>query len=312
MNKNSRIYVAGHTGLMGSALLRLLKAKSYPNIITRTRKSLDLTDQKAVDRFFAKEKPEYVFLAAARVGGIHANKTYPAEFIYQNLMIQTNIIECTFKHKTKKLLNLSSSCIYPKKSKQPMKEEYLFSGDIEETNEAYGMAKLAGIKMCHAYHRQYGANIISVIPANVYGVGDHFDENGHVLAALLGKFHTAQQQNKKTVTLWGTGKPKREFLYVDDAADGCLFLMKNYHSPEPINLGIGRETSIKQLAKMIQATVGHNGSITFDTSKPDGNPRRLLNSQKIHALGWRAKISLEDGLKITYDWYRKTLAGKSK
>jgi len=312
MNKNSRIYVAGHTGLMGSALLRLLKAKSYSNIITRTRKSLDLTDQKAVDRFFSKEKPEYIFLAAARVGGIHANKTYPAEFIYQNMMIQTNIINSALTHKTKKLLNLSSSCIYPKKSRQPMKEEYLFSGDIEETNEAYGMAKLAGIKMCQAYHRQYGANFISVIPANVYGVGDHFDENGHVLAALLGKFHTAHQQNNKSVILWGTGKPKREFLYVDDAADGCLFLMKKYHSPEPINLGIGRETSIKQLAKMIQSTVGYRGSLKLDTTRPDGNPRRLLDSQQIHALGWRAKTPLEDGLRITYDWYRKTLAKKFK
>ena len=312
MNKNSRIYVAGHTGLMGSALLRHLKAKSYSNIITRTRKSLDLTDQKAVDRFFAKEKPEYIFLAAARVGGIHANKTYPAEFIYQNLMIQTNVIDCALKHKTKKLLNLSSSCIYPKKCKQPMKEEYLFSGDIEETNEAYGMAKLTGIKMCQAYHRQYGANIISVIPSNVYGIGDHFDEDGHVLADLLDKFHTAHYQNMKSVTLWGTGKPRREFLYVDDAAEGCEFLMKNYHNPEPINLGIGRETSIAQLAKMIQSTVGYRGSLKFDTTKPDGNPRRLLDSQKIHALGWQAKISLEDGLKTTYDWYQKKLARQQK
>ena len=308
MNKNSRIYVAGHTGLIGSALVRLLKEKSYSNIITRTRKSLDLTDQKAVDRFFSRGKPEYVFLAAARAGGIHANKTYPAEFIYQNIMIQTNVIDCALKYKTKKLLNLSSSCIYPKKSKQPMKEEYLLSGDIEETNEAYGMAKLAGIKMCQAYCRQYGVNFISVIPANVYGVGDHFDENGHVLAALLGKFHNAHQQNKKSVTLWGTGKPKREFLYVDDAAEGCLFLMKKYQRPEPVNLGIGRETSITQLAKMIQSIVGFRGQLKFDTTQPDGNPRRLLDSQTIHALGWRAKISLEDGLKITYDWYKKNLA----
>lgn len=308
MNKNSRIYVAGHSGLIGSALVRLLKEKSYSNIITRTRKSLDLTDQKAVDRFFSKEKPEYVFLAAARVGGIHANKTYPAEFIYQNMMIQTNVIDCAYKYKTKKLLNLSSSCIYPKKCKQPMQEKYLFSGDIEETNEAYGMAKLAGIKMCQAYHRQYGANFISVIPANVYGPGDHFDENGHVLAALLRKFYQAHRQNKESVTLWGTGKPKREFLYVDDAARGCLFLMKKYHSPEPINLGIGRETSIVQLAKMIQLTVGYRGSLKFDITKPDGNPRRLLNSKKIHALGWKAKTPLEDGLKITCDWYQKKLA----
>jgi len=308
MNKNSRIYVAGHSGLIGSALVRLLKEKSYSNIITRTRKSLNLTDQKAVDRFFAKEKPEYIFLAAARVGGIHANKTYPAEFIYQNLMIQTNVIDCALKYKTKKLLNLSSSCIYPKKSKQPMQEEYLFSGDIEKTNEAYGMAKLAGIKMCQVYHRQHGANFISVVPANIYGPGDHFDENGHVLAALLRKFHQAHQQSKKSVTLWGTGKPKREFLYVDDAAKGCLFLMKKYHSPEPINLGIGRETSIVQLAKMIQLTVGYRGSLEFDITKPDGNPRRLLDSKKIHALGWQAKTPLEDGLKITYDWYQKKLA----
>jgi len=305
MNKNSRIYVAGHTGLIGSALVRLLKEKSHSNIITRTRKSLDLTDQKAVDRFFAKEKPEYIFLAAARVGGIHANKTYPAEFIYQNLMIQTHVIDCALKYKTKKLLNLSSSCIYPKQSKQPMKEEYLFTGDIEETNDAYGMAKLAGIKMCQAYRWQHGANFISVILANVYGPGDHFDDNGHVLAALIEKIHLAQLKNKKTVTLWGTGKPKREFLFVDDAAKGCVFLMKRYNGADTINLGIGRETSITQLAKLIQSTVGYKGSTSFDTSKPDGNPRRLLDSEKVHALGWRAQISLEDGLQRTYDWYRK-------
>ncbi len=291
--------------MIGSALVRLLKEKSHSNIITRTRKSLDLTDQKAVDRFFAKEKPEYIFLAAARVGGIHANKTYPAEFIYQNLMIQTHVIDCALKYKTKKLLNLSSSCIYPKQSKQPMKEEYLFTGDIEETNDAYGMAKLAGIKMCQAYRWQHGANFISVILANVYGPGDHFDDNGHVLAALIEKIHLAQLKNKKTVTLWGTGKPKREFLFVDDAAKGCVFLMKRYNGADTINLGIGRETSITQLAKLIQSTVGYKGSTSFDTSKPDGNPRRLLDSEKVHALGWRAQISLEDGLQRTYDWYRK-------
>jgi GDP-L-fucose synthase len=312
MKKTSRIYVAGHTGLIGSALLRLLKEQSFTHIITRTHKALDLTNQPAVDRFFAKEKPEYIFLAAARVGGIHANKTYPADFIYQNLMIQTNVLDCALKHKTKKLLNLSSSCIYPKKCKQPMKEEYLFSGDIEETNDAYGMAKLAGIKMCQAYRRQYGANFISAIPANVYGPGDHFDENGHVLAALLGKFHTARKSNKKSVTLWGTGKPKREFLYVDDAADGCLFLMKKYSGAETINLGIGRETSITQLAKLIQSTVGYIGSTSFDTSKPDGNPRRLLDSSRIHALGWQANVSLEDGLQRTYDWYCKQLSVTTK
>jgi GDP-L-fucose synthase len=312
MNRKSRIYVAGHTGLIGSALVRLLKEKSHSHIITCTHSSLDLTDQKAVGRFFAREKPEYVFLAAARSGGIHANKTYPAEFIYQNLMIQTNVIDSALKYKTKKLLNLSSSCIYPRKIKQPMKEGHLFSGDIEETNEAYGMAKLAGIKMCQAYYQQHGANFISVIPANVYGPGDHFDENGHVLAALLGKFHQARQKNEKSVTLWGTGKPKREFLYVDDVGAGCLFLMKQYHHPEPINLGIGRETSIAQLARMIQQIVGFQGKIEFDTTQPDGNPRRLLDSKKIHTLGWRAKTSLEDGLKTTYDWYQKKHARQQK
>lgn len=308
MNKNSKIYVAGHKGLIGSALLRLLKQESYSNIITRTHKALDLTNQSSVDRFFAREKPEYIFLAAARVGGIHANKTYPADFIYQNLMIQTNVIDCALKYKARKLLNLSSSCIYPKKSKQPMKEDYLFSGDIEETNDAYGLAKLAGIKMAQAYHRQHGANFISVIPANVYGPGDHFDENGHVLAALLGKFHQARRQNQKSVTLWGTGKPKREFLYVDDVARGCLFLMQKYHRPEQVNLGIGRETSIAQLAKMIQQIVGYKGQIKFDASKPDGNPRRLLDSSKIQALGWKAQTSLEDGLEMTYNWYQNQLA----
>lgn len=312
MNKNSRIYVAGHTGLIGSALLRLLKREGYSHILTRTHPALDLTNQKAVARFFAKEKPQYVFLAAARVGGIHANKTYPADFIYQNLMIQTNLIDCALKYKAKKLLLLSSSCIYPIKSPQPMKEAVLFSGDIEETNDAYGMAKLAGIKMCQAYHRQYGANFISVIPANVYGPGDHFDENGHVLAALIEKFHQAHQRNKKSVTLWGTGKPKREFLYMEDAAEGCVFLMKKYHKPDPINLGIGRETSINQLARLVQSTVGFRGQLKFDTAKPDGNLRRLLDSRKIHALGWRAKVSLENGLQRTYDWYRKHLDGKAK
>ncbi|MCH8348293.1 MAG: GDP-L-fucose synthase [Proteobacteria bacterium] len=312
MNKNSRIYVAGHTGLIGSALLRLLKREGCSHILTRTHTGLDLTNQKAVDRFFTKEKPQYVFLAAARVGGIHANKTYPAEFIYQNLMIQTNVIDCALKYKAKKLLLLSSSCIYPIKSPQPMKEAVLFSGDIEETNDAFGMAKLTGIKMCQAYHRQYGANFISVIPANVYGPGDHFDENGHVLAALIEKFHQAHQRNKKWVTLWGTGKPKREFLYVEDAAEGCVFLMKKYHQPDPINLGIGRETSITQLARLVQSTVGFRGQLKFDTAKPDGNLRRLLDSRKIHALGWRAGVSLENGLQRTYDWYRKHLDGKVK
>ena len=305
MKRNSRIYIAGHTGLIGSAILRCLKKNGYKNIITRTHRQLDLTDHGKVDRFFSRERPEYIFVAAARVGGIHANSTYPAEFIYQNLMIQNHLIDLAHQYKVKKLLLLSSSCIYPKKCSQPMKEESLFTGLMEPTNEPYGMAKLAGIRMCQAYQKQYGSQFISVIPANVYGIQDHFDENGHVLAALIGKFHDAVQRKARKVTLWGTGKPKREFLYVDDAADACLFLMKHYQGADPINLGTGRETSISQLARMIQKVSGYKGDLIFDTKRPDGNPRRLLDSSRIHALGWQASVPLEEGLKTTYDWYQK-------
>jgi len=308
MKKTSRIYVAGHTGLVGSALLRALQAQSYRHLIARTHKALDLTDAKAVERFFKKEKPEYVFVAAAKVGGIHANNTWPAEFIQQNLAIQTNLIDAAYRHGVKKLLLLASSCIYPKRCKQPMKEDALLTGTLEPTNEPYAVAKLAGIKMCEAYNRQYGTRFIAAIPANAYGPGDHFDENGHVLAALIDKFHRAKTGNKKNVVLWGTGKPKREFFFVDDLAQGCLFLMKHYDGASGvINFGSGEETSIAQLARRIQRVTGWRGGIEFDPSRPDGNPRRLLDSSRMRALGWEAKVPLEEGLRITYDWYTRTL-----
>ncbi|CCQ89790.1 GDP-L-fucose synthetase [Nitrospina gracilis 3/211] len=306
MKKTSRIYVAGHTGLVGSALIRALRARSFTNLITRTHKALDLTQQGAVERFFKKERPEYVFVAAAKVGGIHANNTYPAEFIQQNLAIQTHVLDMAYKYGVKKLLLLASSCIYPKRCRQPMKEDQLFTGLMEPTNEPYGVAKLAGIKMCEAYNRQYGTQFVPVIPANAYGPNDHFGENGHVLAALVAKFHEAKSKNKKKVTLWGTGKPKREFFFVDDLADACLFLMERYREIGVINFGPGVETSIAQLAKRIQKVVGWKGDIEFDTTRPDGNPRRLLDSSRIRALGWSAKVPLEDGLRITYDWYTRT------
>ncbi|MGP0630194.1 GDP-L-fucose synthase family protein [Nitrospina sp. 32_T5] len=306
MKKSSRIYVAGHTGLVGSALVRALRARSFTNLLTRTHKALDLTQQGAVERFFKRERPEYVFVAAARVGGIHANSAYPAEFIQQNLAIQTHVLDMAHKYGVKKLLLLASSCIYPKQCKQPMHEDQLFTGLMEPTNEPYGVAKLAGIKMCEAYNRQYGTQFVPVIPANAYGPHDHFDENGHVLAALVAKFHDARVQNKKKVTLWGTGRPRREFFFVDDLADACLFLMDRYRETGVINFGPGVETSIAQLAKRIQRVVGWKGNIEFDITRPDGNPRRLLDSSRIRALGWSAKVPLEDGLRITYDWYTRT------
>ena len=305
MQKKAKIYVAGHTGLIGSALVRKLKHSSYPNVITRTRNALDLTDRKQVERFFSKEKPDYVILAAAKVGGIHANNTYPAEFIFENLSIQNNVIDLAYQHGVKKLLFLASSCVYPKQCKQPMVEEYLLTGAIETTNEPYAVAKLAGIKMCQAYNKQYGANFISVIPANVYGVNDHFDENGHVLAALIAKFYLACNQKSKNISIWGTGKPKREFFFVDDLADACMFLLKNYDRSEVINLGTGLETSIAELALMIKGITGFKGELVFDKSKPDGNPRRLLDNSKVTTLGWKASTSLEEGLGVTWQWYKK-------
>ncbi len=305
MNKNSKIFVAGHTGLIGSALIRKLNFTGFTRIITRTHKSLDLTDRKKTEIFFSKEKPEYVILAAAKVGGIQANNSYPAEFIFENLMIQNNVIDLSWKYRVKKLLYLSSSCGYPKKCSQPMREEYLLTGPLEPTNEPYAIAKLAGIKMCQAYNRQYGANFISAIPANVYGINDHFDENAHVIPTLIKKFHQACVKKSNKILIWGTGKPKREFFYVDDLADACLFLLKNYNNPEAINVGIGQETSIAQLAQKIKQISGYCGELIYDISRPDGNPRRLLDSSKMLALGWEAQTSLDAGLHLTWNWYLK-------
>ena len=303
MDNSSLIYIAGHTGLVGSAILRKLKFLGCRNIITRTHQEMDLMDRVKVNSFFAEEKPEYVFLAAARVGGIHANNTYPAEFIYENLMIQTNIIDLSYRYGIKKLLFLGSSCVYPKICPQPMKEEYLLTGPIETTNEPYGIAKLAGIKMCQAYNKQYGTNFISVIPANAYGIHDHFNENGHVVAALINKFHEAKIKDKESVTVWGTGKPKREFFYVDDLADACIFLMREYKDNEVINVGTGCDTSIADLASILQRIVGFDGKITFDLTKPDGAPQRLLDVSKLTSLGWKYKTGLEEGFKMTYEWF---------
>jgi len=304
MNRKSKIYVAGHKGLIGSAIVRRLNKLSYENVITRTRKALDLSDSKKVERFLSNERPEYIILAAAKVGGIHANSTYPADFIYENLAIQNNIIELAHKIKVKKLLFLTSSCVYPKFCKQPIKEDYLMTGIIEPTNEPYAVAKLAGIKMCQAYNKQYGANFISVVPANVYGINDHFNENGHVVAALIEKFFQAKKNNSKSVSIWGTGKPKREFFFVDDLADACIFLLKNYNQANLINVGTGKETSIIQLARRIKKVSGFHGELVFDKLKPDGNPRRILDNSKISAMGWEAQTNLDKGLKITWEWYK--------
>ena len=296
--------MAGHKGLIGSAIVRRLNKLSYENVITRTRKALDLSDSKKVERFLSNERPEYIILAAAKVGGIHANSTYPADFIYENLAIQNNIIELAHRIKVKKLLFLTSSCVYPKFCKQPIKEDYLMTGIIEPTNEPYAVAKLAGIKMCQAYNKQYGTNFISVVPANVYGINDHFNENGHVVAALIEKFFQAKKNNSKSVSIWGTGKPKREFFFVDDLADACIFLLKNYNQANLINVGTGKETSIIQLARRIKKVSGFHGELVFDKLKPDGNPRRILDNSKISAMGWEAQTNLDKGLKITWEWYK--------
>ena len=300
------MYIAGHTGLIGSALLQKLSSYGYQHIITRTHQILDLTDKNQVETFFSNEKPEYLFLAAAKVGGIHANSTYPAEFTYQNLMLQTNVVDLAYKYGVKKLLFLASSCIYPKICQQPMNEEYLLTGPIEPTNEPFGVAKLAGIKMCQAYNKQYGTNFISIIPSNVYGPNDHFNEDGHVIASLINKFHQAKVKKHDAVTIWGTGKPVRDFLYVDDLADACLFLMEHYNSSNVINIGTGSGTTIAELAGIIKNITSYQGEVIFDTTKPDGNPERRLDATKIYSLGWRPKTSLEEGLKLTYEWYKKT------
>jgi len=305
MDSLSKIYIAGHRGLVGSAIVRALKKQGYNNFILRTHSELDLLDQKSATDFFKKEKPEYVFLAAAKVGGIMANRTYPADFIYQNLQIQNNIIHHSYLNGVKKLLFLGSSCIYPKLCSQPIKEEYLLTGELEPTNEPYAIAKIAGIKMCPAYNKQYGTDFISVMPTNLYGSGDNFDlENSHVLPALIRKFHEAKINNQNEIVVWGTGAPKREFLHVDDLADACIFLMNNYDNSEIINIGTDEDISIKELAEMIKEITGFTGEINWDASKPDGTPRKLLDVSKLHNLGWKHQINLPDGILSVYEWYQ--------
>ena len=301
---HSRIYVAGHRGLVGSAITRALLRQGYRNLVTRTHKQLDLTRKPGIERFFRAEKPEYVFLAAARVGGILANNTYPADFIRENLEVQANVIDCAHRAGVKKLLFLGSSCIYPRACPQPMKEEYLLSGPLEPTNEPYAIAKIAGIRMCQAYNRQYGTNFISVMPTNLYGPGDNFDlETSHALPALLVKAHEARTRKKKEITVWGTGRARREFLHVDDLADACVFLMKRYDRGEIINIGVGQDLTIKELAEMIREITGFQGRIVYDRTRPDGTPRKLLDVSRINRLGWKAKISLREGIASTYKWY---------
>jgi GDP-L-fucose synthase len=301
MQKNSKIYVAGHRGLVGSAIVRKLQKEGYENLLLRTSTEVDLRNQEAVKEFFEAEKPEYVFMAAAKVGGINANNIYPADFIYDNLCIQNNVIHQSYKNAVKKLLFLGSSCIYPKNAEQPIKEGYLLSGYLEPTNDAYAIAKIAGIKMCQSYHKQYGCNFISAMPTNLYGPGDNYDlKNSHVLPALLRKFHEAKLNSEPAVTVWGTGKPRREFLHADDLADACLFLMNHYNSPEIINIGVGKDIAIGEMAQMIKNITGYEGEIVFDTSMPDGTFRKLLDVSKLNSLGWKANIGFEEGVESTY------------
>ena len=301
MHLNSKIYIAGHRGMVGSAIYRLLQSQGYTQLITRTSKELDLRNQHAVNDFFGLEKPEYVFLAAAKVGGIHANNTYRAEFLYDNLMMETNIIHAARIHRVSKLLFLGSSCIYPKMADQPLKEEYLLNGYLEPTNEPYAIAKIAGIKLCEAYRAQYGCNFISVMPTNLYGYGDNYDlNNSHVLPALLRKFHEAVLNDTPSVEVWGSGTPKREFLFADDLADACVFLMNSYHGGEIVNIGTGEDVSIRDLAEQIKSLTGFAGEITFNASQPDGTPRKLLDVSRIHSLGWKHRTSLAEGLEKTY------------
>ena len=304
MNERSRVFVAGHRGLVGSAIVRRLTAAGYVNLLMRTRAELDLCDQAAVAKFFAAEQPEVVVLAAAKAGGIGANSAYPADFIRDNLQIQCNVIDGAYRSGTRKLLFLGSSCIYPRLAPQPIAEASLLTGPLEPTNEWYAIAKIAGVKMCQAYRRQYGFNAICAMPTNLYGPQDKFDlVNSHVLPALLRKVHDAKQQGKDTVTVWGTGSPRREFLHVDDCADACLFLIHNYESGELINVGWGQDVSIRELAQLIAEVIGYGGRFEFDASKPDGTPRKLLDVSRIQALGWRPKLSLRAGIEQTYAWF---------
>ncbi len=301
MELNAKIYIAGHKGMVGSAILRLLKSKGYSNFLLRSSSELDLTNQEKVNVLFKTEQPEYVFLAAAKVGGIEANNTFRGQFLYENLMIQNNIIHQSYVHKVKKLLFLASSCIYPKLADQPIKEEYLLEGKLEQTNEPYAIAKIAGIKLCESYNRQYGCNFISVMPTNLYGPNDNYDlKTSHVLPALLRKFHEAKEKNISTVEVWGSGTPKREFLHVDDLANACLHLIKTYQGNITVNIGTGEDLSIKALAELIKKTIGYSGDIIWNTSKPDGTPRKLLDVSLIHSLGWKHTINLEDGIQSVY------------
>ena len=304
MNQQSNVYVAGHRGMVGSAIVRKLEAEGYQNILTRTSKELDLRNQQAVFNFFANEKPEYVFLAAAKVGGIVANNTYRADFLYDNLVMEANIIHAAYQNGVKKLLFLGSSCIYPKLAPQPMKEEYLLTGLLESTNEPYAIAKIAGIKLCETYREQYGCNFISAMPTNLYGQGDNYHlQNSHVLPALLRKFDTAVENGAGEVEIWGTGTPLREFMYVDDLADACYFLMRSYDEMQFVNVGTGEEISIKELAQTVADVIGFNGEIVFNTERPDGTPRKLMDSSKLHRLGWKHRFTLKEGIQQTYQHY---------
>lgn len=306
MEKDARIYVAGHRGMVGSAIVRRLEEEGYTNLLLLTSQELDLRDQQAAARFFETEKPEYVFLAAAKVGGIMANNTYRAEFLYDNLAMQNHVIHQSYLHGVKKLLFLGSSCIYPKMAPQPLREEYLLTGPLEPTNEFYAVAKIAGIKLCEAYRDQYGCDFISVMPTNLYGPNDHYDlQNAHVLPALIRKFHEAREQRLPSVEIWGTGSPKREFLYADDLADACLFLMEHYSERGFINIGTGKDLSVKELALLIRDVVGYNGELRFDTSKPDGTPRKLMDVSRLHAMGWQHKVGLPEGIRLAYQDFLK-------
>jgi GDP-L-fucose synthase len=302
MQKTSKIYVAGHRGMVGSALVRKLEQEGFTNIVARSSQELDLRRQEQVKAFFESEKPDYVFLAAAKVGGILANNTYRAEFLYDNLIMEANVIDAAHRNGVQKLMFLGSSCIYPKMAPQPLKEDYLLTGLLEQTNEPYAIAKIAGIKLCDAYRAQYGCNFVSVMPTNLYGPNDNYHpENSHVLPALIRKFHEAKHNNAPFVTLWGTGLPLREFLHVDDLADACFYLMQHYHEPGLVNIGVGEDLSILELAKLVQKIVGYEGTIQHDLSKPDGTPRKLMDVSKLHSLGWKAKIGLEEGIRAVYN-----------
>lgn len=308
MNQTDKIYVAGHRGLVGSAIVRNLQAKGYTNIIGRTHKELDLTNQAAVREFFETENPDVVVLAAAKVGGINANNTTPAEFAYENMQIQCNVIKCCHDFKVKKLLFLGSTCIYPKMAPQPIPEDALLTGPLEATNEAYAIAKISGLEMCKFYKRQYGDDFISCMPTNLYGPHDNYELQGsHVMPAMIRKFHEAKVSQAPTVELWGTGSPLREFLYVDDMADACVFLLENYSGVQHVNIGTGKEVTIRQLAEAVKKTVGYEGEIVWNSAMPDGTPRKLTDVTKLHNLGWTHKVELEEGIKLAYDWFRENV-----